>query len=270
MSSVAHERVVPSLRLAMVVHSSQSLLEATRRLDDWVSTLADAGQPDVPSCLWVTGHDVEKLPLDEETYCVHRLLVPREVDRYIRTWDPRARWSPWGLKSGPNFQFFRVLEETHAAHPEQWVFLLETDVVPLRPPTPDDLRLDMDSLWVVGAHQHPAVLRHLDANLWNHLNGAALYHVGDAQFRAFLESVWKPSLLYLLHENPTLAYDCLTSPELWSLLPELLQGAWEEHSSRFSSAPGMINASSLSGSRARGVARESRADTALWLLHARL
>jgi hypothetical protein len=257
-----------SLRLAMTVHSTESVAVASSKLTKWVETFSDLTGAEVPSCLWVTG-----TPKDDEharvgAHCVHSLFLHPEVDRYVRNWNPRTPWSPWGQKSGPNFQFFEVLRQAADAHSEDWLLQLETDVEALRLPRPDDFGDKFKDSWVVGAKNHSAVRQSLDVRLWEHINGAAFYRVGDSEFRAFLEEVWKPSLLFLLSAEPTIAYDCMTSPAIWGELPEPLKNRWWSARDRFVRLPGMINGASLTRHEA-GAALRGLSDGP-WLFHGKI
>jgi hypothetical protein len=257
-----------SLRLSMVVHTTESLETAVRRLDEWVSNFDALGFGRPPSCLWVTGVSPDYGVEDVGGHCVHTLAIPEGLDRYVRTWNPRTPRSPWGLKSGPNFQFFRIISAISTLHREQWSLQLESDVVPLRPVKKDDFIGEFRGRWVVGAHNHPEVLNPIDPMLWGHINGSAFYRVGDPDFIEFIAAVWIPSLLYLLHENPTLAYDCMTAPPVWASLPAPLREAWLATRDQFSFSSGMINASSLSKKEAESALRSM--NEMPWFLHAQL
>jgi hypothetical protein len=254
-----------NLRLVMTIHSTESIAVASEKLKEWVKTFSDLTGRDVPSCLWITGNPTETEHPEAGDHCNHSLFLPPEVDRYVRNWNSREPWSPWGQKSGPNYQFFEVLRQAAEIHSEEWLFQLETDVTLLRLPRADDFGEELTGSWIVGSENHSAVLRNLDLRLWEHINGAAFYRVGDHEFRAFLEEVWKPSLLFLLSAEPALAYDCLTSPAIWGDLPDPLKTSWWNARDRFVKLPGMVNASSLTRQKAEVVLQNLPDDP--WLFH---
>jgi len=254
----------------MVVHSSESIPEAQERLDLWVRHFSALLGLRVESCLWVTGNPTRSRLIRNLMGCVHYFEIPQAIDRYERTWKPNALNSPWGLKSGPNFQFFPILLRMSELHPEEWVLQLESDVVPLRQVSQDDLGIDFTDLWVVGALTHEAALGNLERTLWGHLNGVAFYHVGSSDFLRFLKAIWQTSLLYFLHQRPDYAYDCLSSPDLWEALPSTLRHHWQSEQRRFATLPGMVNMSSLPPNKITQLISEFPPESIPWLLHGRM
>ena len=251
----------------MVAHSSESIAEARKRLDSWVESFGDLFGNRIETCLWVTGTTSDLPSAHGSTGCVHFFEIPKGLDYYERTWKSKFFDSTWGLKSGPNFQFFAILSEMSRLHPQDWVLQLESDVFPLRAVRRDDLGIDFTNLWVVGALTHQAALPMLEEQLWSHINGAAFYHVGSNDFMKFLRGVWQTSLLYILHNRPDYAYDCLTSPPVWEKLPANLRVQWRSAQKRFATLPGMINMSSLSPTAVADLMSGFSPGIMPWLLH---
>ena len=137
---------------------------------------------------------------------VRFLSLPEEKDRYIRK--PTGPAPKYGFKSGPNWMFY---ETTRALRGEaDFIFLMETDCIPL---VPNWLRrlsracARHDDAWVVGAHYSGA--SPLPWRVARHINGNALYHVGDPDFATFLDEILWPWMLdHIETEDPDLAYDC--------------------------------------------------------------
>lgn len=259
---------IRDLRLMMVAHSSEPLEDASEALHQWSQRFRSLYGAEIRSCLWITGASADRVSFSNLPGCVHVHQMNPEVDRYVRVWDPGVPRLPWGLKSGPNSQFFAILSRMAKLHNEGWVLQLEADVHSLRPIKPTDLPSHSDDLWVMGALTHKSGLRTLERRLWGHLNGAAFYHIGNPQFRRFLNTVWKPSLLYLLHQRPDYAYDCLSSPAVWDLLPEGLKSGWVSAYRHLRASPGMVNASSLDPNQVSGLVSELQGGVLPWFLHA--
>lgn len=179
--------------------------------------------------------------------CWHNTEVPKPLDRYVRLRRPSDGWSPWGLKSGPNFQFFRVLDGSATCHGETWLLLLELDTYPLNDPTSaiEDAIVRDSGSWMIGGLPHPAASAQLHWRIKRHLNGAALYNVQSRDFSRFRRLVWLPSLLEGLRENEALAFDCLTSPEYWAVVSPELKDAWRQVHWRFTPNRGIVNLSNV-------------------------
>jgi hypothetical protein len=196
-----------------------------------------------------------------------------EDDRYVASLERRVpQWRPAGTKSGPNLQWWRTLEAVAGPGRPEWVLLLEPDTSPVG----DDVERRLEELvvgnpdaWVIGALPHAASLARLDPRLRDHLNGVALYHVGDERFLQFIRSVWVPSLVSLLQQQPDIAYDCMTAPSLWLDLPGALSDAWMQNATRFVRTGSMVNASALSGEAAQRALVEAVSDPDTWLVHSK-
>ena len=227
--------------------------------------------PDV--CVWVTGQNLPDVVIGGA--CIHYLELDDAIDFYARSALQKTPWSPWGLKSGPNFQFFEILRRTHELHDTEWVLQLESDTVPLREVEQDDIGwiLDSDDAWVAGSSATYAEAQSLSTATANHLNGAAFYRVGDSEFIDFLCMTWARSLLHIASVRPALAYDSLTSPGVWRELPRDLRASWEENKGRFRNVTGMVNLSNRSLDSASPIEQlqelglEKRVLESIWFVH---
>lgn len=169
------------------------------------------------------------------------------ANRYIADNTAVAEWNPWGYKSGPNSDFFGILDWCEGQGAE-WVLLAEADLIPVGHALNDRVRRILAATptgWVIGAQPSDASKRLLDPRLHDHINGAAFYRVGSPEFGSFRRSVWIPSLLSLLKSFPFFAYDCATATGVWQLLPDELRSSWEENRNRFVATNLMINHSNL-------------------------
>lgn len=236
------------------------------------------------ACIWSPlpkPTELDLLGCDPVQFCWHELSLPKRIDRHFAVAHPRLPWSPWGTKSGPNFQFFQVLAEFAEAHPHYWMFAAEPDTYPIgRNPTGVvlDLLERNPSAWMIGGYPHPSITPTLDPTMHRHLNGAALYGVGDPRFREFLVTSWIPSLLWKIRQRPEYPYDCLTDAAENANLPEILAQSWSEVQRRFVPTAGIVNLSSrsLSIAEARRLCTQDRLirrcteeQTSPWMLHAK-
>ena len=200
------------------------------------------------ACVWVPDQHVDKFPqLFRQRFCFHIFRINPAIDRYERVPSPSLRWSPWGIKSGPNFQFFTVLRESHAVHGEHQLLLVEPDTYPMNEARNKLTRRVTDvptANWVFGARVHPWSRRALAPILHDHINGHALYALSQG-FMSFLEFVWIPSLLLLTRKYDEFAFDCLTPQVVEEELPASLRDDWEANYARFTTSPTMVNASNL-------------------------
>lgn len=128
-----------------------------------------------------------------------------EDDVYVRTNSgPLPRY---GYKAGPNLLFFGMLASLR--HYRGFAFMMETDCVPIQPGWVqglDALCRNRPHAWVIGSlYRGPGQLGN---NIKRHLNGNAIYAVGDLHFRRFLDSGY---LVWLKHHietaEPDLAFD---------------------------------------------------------------
>jgi hypothetical protein len=115
---------------------------------------------------------------------------------------------PYGLKSGPNLQFFRSVRHiAEQAGPKAAAILLETDAYPLRDDWISALNqriaglrdfLVAGAIYQGGSHIHPAIA--------DHFNGNSIYGVGSRDFKRFLEG-WEAVLLHCVKLDERMAYD---------------------------------------------------------------
>ena len=128
---------------------------------------------------------------------------------------------PGGFKAGPNAQFFRAMELLRPYG--GYVFQMETDCYPVRPgwlTALERLVASRDPFWVMGS-----IYRGVDTiapGYRDHINGNAIYAVGDPAFHEFLAEVWRPAMAELVQTTRTLAYDCVLP-----LLFSSDEGGWE-------------------------------------------
>ena len=149
---------------------------------------------------------------------------------------------PYGLKSGPNLQFFRSVRHVaeQARSNAEAVILLETDAYPLRNDwigALNDRVAGMGDFLVAGATYQGQSPIH--EGIAGHFNGNSIYGVGSADFKRFLDG-WEAALLHCVKVDERLAYDCalewysyrvLKRPRLveekpanWAATSELAQG----------------------------------------------
>ena len=129
-----------------------------------------------------------------------------EKDIYVRDGD--TQYAPYGRKAGPNWLFY---ETVRSLQPDsKYIFLMETDC---RPIVSNWLRrlqrlsLQHDDAWVVGSHY--CGVSPLHWSVVRHINGNALYNLGDPSFwQFFSEEFWPWFKQYVVSHAPGLAYDC--------------------------------------------------------------
>lgn len=123
-------------------------------------------------------------------------------DLYKREFDGSA--GPEGYMAGPNNQFFDIITTFSAGCSH--VVLVEPDVAPLRPGWLGKLQKtveDTDRFWICGSHYRGwASVK----SFW-HINGNAIYNVGDIGFQRFLRDLYFPYFYDRLKQAPTLPYD---------------------------------------------------------------
>jgi hypothetical protein len=246
----------------------------------WQDKLQLDAHADVkPICIWASTPELARVGAASLSwYCWHSLDVPPQLDRYLATRRGGEFWSPWGLKSGPNWQFFRLLDQAAQEHESHWLLLLELDTFPLTNPLQalhQATRLNRDA-WVIGGNPHPRAARKLPEYFSSHINGAALYRIGSRGFRTFRKSTWMPSLFDAVVHWENMAFDVLTSRELWPWLSPGLQFNWASHADRFVATSGIVNLSNcavdeLDPLELRSIITNARASApefaAPWLLH---
>ena len=175
------------------------------------------------------------------------LRLNTSANRYLADYAPIASWDPWGFKSGPNRDFFRILDWA-TSNRYDWTLLAERDMQPLREfpaaERSEFFRHRADT-WMIGALPSPEVKKSLDPRLHDHLNGGAYYNTGASDFRLFRRRVWIPSLLEVIKLFPFYAYDCLTAQWTWNLLRTDLRSAWENNRDRFMASELLLNYSTI-------------------------
>ena len=137
---------------------------------------------------------------------VHFCDLPPEKDLYVR--NPTGPSPKYGFKSGPNWQFYETMKALRPGG--GFAFLMETDCRPLSPGWVSEIqtvaRHHRDA-WIVGAHY--SGMSPLHWSLARHINGNALYNVGDDEFWEFLDGFfWDWMHDYIRTIDPNLAYDC--------------------------------------------------------------
>jgi|GEM_PF-1857341 len=133
----------------------------------------------------------------------HFFELPPGEDIYIK--DGMVPLGQKGFASGPNQQFFHTLKALHVTC--HYVLLIETDCLPLRPDWLGMLceQVQNTEFWVMGSHYRgkSAMLKHFA----RHINGCAIYAVGNPQFMDFVQE-WQSILARIVaNENPIVAYD---------------------------------------------------------------
>lgn len=232
------------MRLTMTWHPTDGE-KGLRVLRSWADSLQ---RPWSNTCVWVSMENAALLPPSlRKEVCYHEFKLEHSLDRYVRVIDQDASWSPWGIKSGPNIQFFRVLAGARSAHPDDRVLLVEPDTYPFPELTSKRIlteSVEESATWVLGARVHPWSKDSLAPFLHDHINGHASYLMSD-EFSSFLEFVWMPSLLVVLRKYPEFAFDCLTPYVIESELPYSLRQDWQDSYHHFVTHPGFINASNM-------------------------
>lgn len=175
------------------------------------------------------------------------LDLPPEKDLYVR--NPSGPVPPYGFKAGPNWMFYETMRRLR---PEGgFVFLMETDCQPLVPnwlPRLEGLAARNSDAWVVGSPYCGASPLHW--SIARHINGNALYHVGDAEYWEFLDGFfWDWMHDYIRSVDPNLAYDCaweafLNRAEMENVAhPHWMLSRGVFH--RFRLTPGIVNIGGL-------------------------
>lgn len=137
--------------------------------------------------------------------------IPPPQSVYLRTRVQKYYEAPlpYGLKSGPNMQFFRSIREVigrqicrHA------LILLETDAIPLMDGWIERLNCDLAGMrsdfLVAGARYEGEDT--LPESIREHVNGNAVYNLSHPQFEPFLAD-WEGLLLEAVKKEPDLPYD---------------------------------------------------------------
>lgn len=131
----------------------------------------------------------------------------------------------YGNKAGPNFLFEAAMK---AAEPAGgFTFQMELDCLPVQAGWIEQLEeivAGNSRAWVIGSVF--AGERGLGKIVQGHLNGNALYRVGDPAFQDFLDREWMPGLAAAVADTPNLAYDCWWARETQLADPHVGNAAW--------------------------------------------
>ena len=201
-----------------------------------------------PVCLFVNQPSLKLRSLLTESGLEHvDLGLGKHVNRYNSSMTATTQWDPWGFKSGPNRDIFRILD--YCSHlGAGWTLLAEPDLIPAE----YDLKDRVSSLlhqfpgkWVIGSQTTKLALDKLDHRLHDHINGAAFYNTAAQDFSRFRKRVWIPSLISLIKNFPFFAYDCANASGIWGLLSPRLRSDWNSCSDKFIATPQMINQSNI-------------------------
>jgi hypothetical protein len=139
---------------------------------------------------------------------IESVNIPEEINFYKRVNDGSLdlKKYKYGYKSGPNFQFFECIRKINRNGFDD-VYMCETDCFPIRRDWMHRLLAEtmLDREWlVIGS---PFLGRSkIDPWIALHINGAAIYNVGDPRFMLLLEK-WERLLLELVTKIPEVAYD---------------------------------------------------------------
>ena len=242
--------------MGLVIHHSELDSKVGENATRWVKFF---GEKTAGICIYLCGDpSFFHREAVKGNFCIHQVVVPAEIDNYSRSLSLMSKWSPMGIKSGPNWQFFRVLEAHSDKHPLDDFFLVELDAHPIKQAGSNGIAGLLERkphVWVLGAVNPASTLKILaNPNLDLHINGVAIYRTTSLQFRDFLDLVWLPSLIHLAHTMPEIAFDVVNAPALWGSLPSPLREQWESNSARFVSSSLIAN---LSNQKVRRVFFES-------------
>jgi hypothetical protein len=162
--------------------------------------------------------------------------LPPEKDVYLR--EGQVGEAPFGRKAGPNWLFYETMRALR--NEARFVFLMETDCEPVVSDWIAKIERvcsQNEDAWIVGSHYCGASPLHW--SIARHINGNALYNIGDERFWTFLDTEFWPWLnKYAAASMPDLAYDC----------------AWETYLNRVE----MEDASSYEWVRARDILHRFR------------
>jgi len=222
--------------------------QAIKTLEMW----SNLGFDDL--CMFVSENEnplfIDVLTSNLPTVCIHQIKIPPEYDYYEKRYSSTfTRISSLGKKSGPNWLFFKVLNEINHHH-EQDIFLIEADVYPINLENAIN-RIETEILrnqdwWVIGAKPHLEIRKFISPLLHNHLNGSAFYKTKSEEFISFLNSIWFPSLIEGLIIDKNLAYDVFSDPKYRTASSKSLQFYWDKYQNKFIESKLVINYSLLS------------------------
>lgn len=130
-----------------------------------------------------------------------------KADAYIR--DYTVRVDEDGYKAGPNNQFFKTMRA--ARDLGQYIFLMESDCIPIRSNWLGrlcEIVNGPERFFVLGSAYRGKDT--LGQQFNRHINGNAVYAVGDPDFQHFIDTFWEPELRRVVrHVDRRIAYDCV-------------------------------------------------------------
>ncbi|WP_200242403.1 glycosyltransferase [Lamprobacter modestohalophilus] len=124
---------------------------------------------------------------------------------------------PEGYMAGPNNQFFDIIQKFSVGMSH--IVLLEPDAIPIRAnwlAAIEDLVCGSERFWICGSHYRGIAKIHA----FSHINGNAIYNVGDPAFQRFIGDTLKPHFLARVREVPRLCYDVA----IYDLFEEVFTG----------------------------------------------
>ncbi|MCB5188971.1 hypothetical protein LG200_13255 [Methylobacillus caricis] len=156
---------------------------------------------------------------------VHFIGLDASLDYYQRDYSQPVTGK--GFKSGPNEQFFTLMAMCRDMG--EFIFYMESDCIPLQAGWLDQLIMlaasDQES-WLIGSYYRG--IAKLNPRFFQHLNGNALYRVGNAEFMAFVRDFWHPTLHHIIDSvDPRMAYDCVLSYIFTDADPVQGNDAWQ-------------------------------------------
>jgi hypothetical protein len=135
------------------------------------------------------------------------LSIPNHLNHYIRDLNDDSALR----KSGPNIQALATFESLKEVY--NTIYFMEVDNTPVQQGWLEklsDFCLDNEFLIAGGVLNE---IGNVDPALSLHINGNALYSIGDERFSSLLSDVFYPGMEYLICNkgNNHIAYDCLIS-----------------------------------------------------------
>jgi hypothetical protein len=133
--------------------------------------------------------------------------IPAEQSVYIKKIDEKnPNKLNFGLKSGPNIQFFKSLQHLIKYKSGEAVLLLEVDAIPLSNCWLDAISKELknNEFYVAGSKYKGN--SKLPDSISGHINGNAIYNISNKDFIEFID-IWESLLKYCITKDPSLAYD---------------------------------------------------------------
>ncbi len=153
-------------------------------------------------------------------------------DLYTRKFE--GPFGPEGYMAGPNNQFFDIVERfsTGMSH----IAVIEPDAIPIRAnwlSAFEDIVSSSERFWICGSHYRGIA----QIQSFSHINGNALYNVGDLEFRRFFRDTFLPHFYQRVQNVPSLCYDIvvhdLFHPIFASKPDKNLSNLWSKIAHRF-------------------------------------